>query len=77
MGKPTKYDEIIYPNLAAYMEEQGITYRSLANATGFSDAGLRFFLKGQRGGNKLMIDTILIYTGMKYEEAFGYEKNPQ
>lgn len=75
------YDEIIYPNITKWMEENKVTVRSLSielysgKLPNSAQTKLSKKLKGERKFTIDDIDKILKITGMKYEEAFERKEN--
>lgn len=75
------YDEIIYPNITKWMEENKVTVRSLSielyseQSPNVAQTKLSKKLKGERKFTIDDIDKILKITGMKYEEAFERKEN--
>lgn len=61
---------IIYPAINKWFEKNNKTFEAMARGQGVSGAGIKYFLRGQRGGTKRVIDAVLSATGMTYEEAF-------
>ncbi len=62
--------KIIYPSIKAWFERNEMTFEGMARGRGVTGTGIKYFLRGQRGGTKLTIDAVLDATGMTYEEAF-------
>ena len=69
-----QHQHYIYPNIRAWLFENGCTVKELAELCGVSTACLSQFLRGNTRSSKYLIDRLLDVTGMKYEEAFYKEE---
>ena len=61
---------IIYPAISKWFKEHNMSFEAMAKGRGVTGAGIKYVLRGQRGGTKKIIDAVLDATGMTYEEAF-------
>ncbi len=68
--------EYIYPNIASWMNRNGITAVKLADLLGMNHTTVSEGLKGNREPRMLLIRGILRLSGMTFEEAFAL-KEPQ
>lgn len=59
-----------YPNIKAWMQENRMGYREIADAIDFSFAAVCKALSGKSNCGKDIIDGLLKVTGLTYEEAF-------
>jgi len=68
--------EYIYPNIAAWMNRNGITAVKLADLLGMNHTTVSEGLKGNREPRMQLIRGILHLSGMTFDEAFAL-KEPQ
>lgn len=61
----------VYPGLGAWMHENCINIRSMANMCGVNTITVQTWLCGKNDIMKQNVDRILRVTGLTYEEAFG------
>lgn len=61
----------VYPGLEAWMHENCVSIRILANMCGANNAVVRAWLCRKNDIMKRNVDKILRVTGLTYEEAFG------
>ena len=64
-------NQIIYPTILQYMLDRKLSILDFARMCDVSDSALRCFLCGANNGSKVMVDQILMATGLKYEDAFA------
>lgn len=76
-ASPARFaDRVIYPNIARWIRENGITRKEMAYRSGITRKALCYCLYGrtaQPQGNT--IKAILKATGMTYQQAFYKEDN--
>lgn len=61
----------VYPGLEAWMHENRVTLRAMADMCGVQYATMHRWITGKISMTKRNIDKILSVTGLTYEEAFG------
>ena len=67
----------VYPNLASWMLENGITPRKLSDSLDMSPDVVRAWLLGEREPRLSSIKALLAVTGMSFEEAFARREDAQ
>ena len=60
----------VYPGLYNWIKENGYTYKSFAEAIGFTSNRMTYIMSGTNEPRKGTIDLILEFTGLTYEVAF-------
>ena len=66
-------NKIVYPNIAKWLDDNGMNIYCFGERCGLSSTSLRNFLLLDLGCTKYTIDKILEVTGLTYEEAFRKE----
>ena len=68
-------DSCVYPNMSRWMVENGVGFAALARGCNSTTPTIRYALTSGGSIRKDLIDALLNFTGLTYEEAFKTEEN--